>query len=292
MVPQCAEPAAAVKQTSWKRWSARQLRNVVVVYLVVLAVLLFLENKLIFRPVLASENWGAAPNSLVENVHLQLPDGTKIHAWWCPVRGWQPEQGALLYCHGNAGNLSWRAGAIAQWQKEMNHAIFIFDYPGFGQSEGSPSEAACYAAGDAAYEWLTQIKHVPAERLLLYGKSLGGGVAVDLATRRTHAALILVKTFTSMPEEAQKVCPIMPARWLVRTQFDNLEKIKQCKRPIFVAHGSTDSLIPFDFGERLFAAANEPKCFCTMPGVDHNDPLPAHFYQALRAFLAEDVSTS
>ena len=135
-----------------------------------------------------------------------------------------------------------------------------------------------------------QTEHVPANHLFLYGKSLGGGVAVDLATRLPHAALILVKTFTSMPEEAQKVCPVIPARWLVRTQFDNLEKITRCKQPIFVAHGTSDSLIPFSFGRRLFEAANGPKCFCTMEGADHNDPLPANFYRSLRTFLAEACS--
>ena len=283
------EATPTPRQQSWKRRIARQLRDLAFVYVAVLVVLLFLENKLIFRPVLASEDWLAPPNALVQDVELQAADGTKLHGWWCPVPGWRREQGAMLYCHGNAGNLSWRAGAIAQWQKEMNQSIFIFDYPGFGRSEGRPSEAACYAAGDAAYDWLVQSKHVSPDHLLLYGKSLGGGVAVDLAARRPHQALILVKTFTSMPDEAQKVCPIMPARWLVRTQFDNLAKIKKCPRPVFVAHGTTDSLIPFAFGQRLFEAANSPKRFCSMEGVDHNDPLVPDFFASLRTFLAENI---
>jgi fermentation-respiration switch protein FrsA (DUF1100 family) len=284
------EATPTLGQQSWKRRIARQLRNLAFVYVAVLVVLLFLENKLIFRPVLASEDWLSPPNALVQDVELQTAEGTRLHGWWCPVPGWQPEQGAMLYCHGNAGNLSWRAGAIALWQKEMNQAIFIFDYPGYGRSAGRPSEAACYAAGDAAYDWLVHCKHVSPDHLLLYGKSLGGGVAVDLATRRPHQALILVKTFTSMPDEAQKVCPIMPARWLVRTRFDNLAKIKKCPRPVFVAHGTTDSLIPFAFGQRLFEAANSPKCFCSMEGVDHNDPLIPDFFASLRTFLAEKIA--
>jgi len=285
----CLEATPTPRQQSWKRWIARQLRNLALLYLVVLVVLLFLENKLIFRPVLASEDWESPPNALVQDVELRIADGTRIHGWWCPVPGWRPEQGALLYCHGNAGNLSWRAQAIAHWQKEMNQSIFIFDYPGFGRSEGRPSEAACYAAGDAAYDWLVQSQHVSPDRLLLYGKSLDGGVAVDLASRRPHEALILVKTFTSMPDEAQNVCPLMPARWLIRTQFDNLAKIKKCLRPVFVAHGTADSLIPFVFGQRLFEAANSPKRFCSMAGVDHNDPLVPDFFESLRTFLADKI---
>jgi fermentation-respiration switch protein FrsA (DUF1100 family) len=271
---------------SWKGRILLQLKGLVIAYLVTIAVLLFLERKLIFRPVAAAEHWLAPPNPLVQDVELRIEDGTKIHGWWCPVADWSPDQGALLYCHGNAGNLSWRAGAIAQWQKEMHLSVFIFDYPGFGRSEGSPSEEACYAAGDAAYDWLAKTRHVAPESIILYGKSLGGGVAIDLATRRPHSALVLAKTFTSMPDEAQKVCPIMPARWLVRTQFDNLSKIKKCTQPVFIAHGTTDGLIPFSFGQRLFEAANEPKQFCAMEGVDHNDPLTAEFYQSLRAFLS------
>jgi len=275
-----------VTRKSWNGRLARLLRNAIVCYLGIIIVMLFLENKLIFRPVRASEDWLKPPNVLVQDVEMWIADGTKIHGWWCPVPDGESERGALLYCHGNAGNLSWRSEAIARWQKEMNQSVLIFDYPGFGRSEGYPSEAACYAAADAAYDWLVKIQHVSANRLIIFGKSLGGGVAVDLASRRTHAALILVKTFTSMADEAQSVCPVLPARWLVRTRFDNLGKIKKCTQPIFIAHGTADRLIPFSFSQRLFDAANEPKRFCSMEGIDHNDALLPDFYRSLRDFLA------
>jgi fermentation-respiration switch protein FrsA (DUF1100 family) len=193
----------------------------------------------------------------------------------------------VLYCHGNAGNLSHRASAITSWQKELGQSVLIFDYPGFGRSEGKPDEAGCYAAANAAYDWLTQVQKVPPERILLYGGSLGGGVAVDLASRQPHRALVLVKTFTSIPDVAQSVYPWLPARWLVRSRFDNLEKIRQCTQPVFIAHGTADRLVPFAQGERLFAAANEPKRFLAMPGIDHNSGVTPAFYSTLRDFLAQ-----
>jgi fermentation-respiration switch protein FrsA (DUF1100 family) len=248
--------------------------------------MMFLENRLLFYPIRASADWEAPPNARVQDVYLQTAADVRIHAWWCPVAYWEPAQGALLYCHGNAGNLSYRAGSVSRWQKELGQSVLIFDYPGFGQSEGRPDEAGCYAAANAAYDWLTQAQEVPPERILLYGGSLGGGVAVELASHRPHRALILAKTFTSIPDAAQSVYPWLPARWLVRSRFDNLAKIRQCSKPVFIAHGTADQLIPFTQGERLFAAANEPKQFLAMRGVEHNGGLSGEFYSALRDFLA------
>jgi len=282
------KPAATLPARTWRRRPLRWLRNGAICYLGIIFVLLLLENKLIFHPVKASEDWIAPPNSLVQDIELRLADGTRLHGWWCPTPGWQPDQGAMLYCHGNAGNLSYRAGSINHLQRELNVAVLIFDYPGYGKSEGKPSEASCYAAADAAYDWLMQVRHVPGERIILYGGSLGGAVAVDLASRRPHRALVLVRTFSSMPDEAQLLYPWLPARWLVRTQFNSLAKIKHCTQPVFIAHGTADQLIPYVLGEKLFAAANEPKHFCSMAGVDHNDGMTAQFYVCLRSFLSAE----
>ena len=249
--------------------------------------LYFLENRLVFHPVRASEEWDPAPNPRVEEVSFQSTDGNRICAWWCPTPGWSAEKGAMLYCYGNAGNLSGRGPAIANWQSHLDTSILIFDYPGYGRSEGRPSEAGCYAAAEAGYEWLITQKHVPAERILLYGDSLGGGVAVNLASQRPHRALILVRTFTSIPAAAKDVYPWLPTHWLMRNKFDNLAKIGDCRRPVFVAHGSHDRVVGFAHGKRLFESAAEPKRFLEMPGADHNDPLRPEFFTSLGAFLAE-----
>jgi len=284
-----ASTFAAIKLKTPRRWwkhrVARLLGGAVLCYLGVLVVLLFLENRLLFHPLRATEYWLPPPNVRVRDVQLPTVSGTRIHGWWCPVKNWQPAQGAMLYCHGNAGNLSCRSEAIALWQQALGLSVLIFDYPGYGPSEGTPTEATCYASADAAYDWLTRTMKVPPDHVAIYGGSLGGAVAVDLASRQPHRALILVKSFTSIPDAAQALYPWLPVRWLVRNRFDNLEKIGRCTRPIFVAHGTADRLIPFAQGKRLFEAASQPKHFLAMAGLDHNDGLSPEFFSALRSFL-------
>jgi fermentation-respiration switch protein FrsA (DUF1100 family) len=250
-------------------------------YVGVIAMLLFLENFLLFHPTKASDEWFNPPNSQVQDVYLTTRDGVRIHAWWCPVEG---AEGALIYCHGNAGNLSHRSQGIATWQQQMRLSVMIFDYPGYGKSEGRPSEAGCYAAADAAYQWLTESQRITAEQVVIYGSSLGAAVAVDLARRRPHRALVLISAFTSIPDMAQKFYPWLPARWLVRNRFDNLASIGQCRQPVFIAHGDQDSLVPFEMGEQLYRAAAEPKRFYTMRGHGHNEGPDHDFFTALRQF--------
>jgi fermentation-respiration switch protein FrsA (DUF1100 family) len=255
-------------------------------------VLLALENVMLYRPLRASQEWLPPPNNRVQDVELKTADGERIHAWWCPTEGWVPERGAVLYSHGNAGNLTHRAEGIKRWQQEMGQAALIYDYPGYGRSTGRPSEAGCYAAADAAYDWLWQERAVSPEHILLYGGSLGGGVAVELGSRRPHRALILVSTFTSIPDMAQAVYPWLPVRWLVRNRFDSLKKISRCHQPLFQAHGTADRVVPFRQGLRLFEAANEPKEFFTMPNYDHNHTPGPAFYGRLRKFLAKAEAAS
>ncbi len=272
------------RRRSWWRRGLRLAGMATACYGGVLLVLMLLENWLLFHPVRATQDWQRPPNARVQDVFLHTSEGVRIHAWWCPTPQWQPEQGAMLYCHGNAGNLSHRADGIARWQ-QLDTAVLIFDYPGYGRSEGSPSEVGCYAAGTAAYDWLVQTQQVPPERIVLYGGSLGGGVAVDLARQRPHRALVLVSTFTSIPDMAQQLYPWLPGRWLVRNRFDNLAKIGACTRPVFIAHGTADGLVPYAHGERLFAAANDPKQFLCMEGCGHNDIPAANFHAVVREFL-------
>jgi fermentation-respiration switch protein FrsA (DUF1100 family) len=269
-----------------KRRFARLLLRLVYTYLVIVVVLMFLENWLLFRGATAADSWAPPPEWCdVEDVSLTSADGTPIHAWWLRSPAWQPEHGALLFCHGNGGNLSHRAESVRFWVENQRLAVLLIDYPGYGKSGGKPTETGCYAAADAGYEWLTEEQHVPAARLVLYGGSLGGAVAVDLASRRPHRALILVSTFTTFPDIAQDQYPFLPARWLVRNRFDSLAKIRRVDRPVFITHSDTDTLIPFEMGQRLFAAANEPKQFVAMHGECHHDGGNASAFAACAEFL-------
>jgi fermentation-respiration switch protein FrsA (DUF1100 family) len=247
-------------------------------------VLLMLENRFVFHPTRDVEP--PPPGLHIQDVELRSADGTPIHAWWTISDDWQPAQGALLYCHGNGGNLTYRGESVRRLRDLLRLGVLIFDYPGYGRSGGMPTESGCYAAADAAYDWLTGVQKIPGERVMLYGGSLGCAVATDLAVRQPHRALVLVSPFSSLPDMAQLQFPWLPARYLVRNRFDNLSKIISCRRPVFIAHGTADRIVPFAQGERLFAVANEPKRFFPMPGYDHNHTPGHDFYETLRDFLA------
>jgi fermentation-respiration switch protein FrsA (DUF1100 family) len=281
-----ADLALGVPKKPPRPWWFRVGRVSLVGYVGVILMLLALENSLVYHPVRASDEWVPAPDPRTQDVELVSSARARIHAWWLPHG--RP-RGALLYCHGNAGNLSHRGEAVMEWHRGLELSVLIFDYPGYGRSGGKPSEAGCYAAGDAAYDWLTKQAGVPAEEVILYGGSLGGGVAVDLASRRPHRALVLCAAFSSLPELAQELYPWLPARWLVRNRFDNLAKIARCHRPVFIAHGDCDTLIDGAHAERLFAAANEPKRYFVMEGHGHYESADEPFFAALRQFLDENA---
>ncbi len=253
-------------------------------YLGLVLLLVLMERRLIYHPHTSESSW-LSPGELAEDVWLQANTGERIHAWWCPVEN--PDW-VLLYCHGNAGNLSYRRDLIRRWQRELNASVLIFDYPGFGKSEGKPSEAGCYAAAQAAYDWLLENKSVSPSQLVLYGKSLGGAMAVELAVHRPHAALVLQSTFTSMPDLAQQMFPFLPARWLVRSQYDSRSRLESYQGRLFVGHGDQDSLVPFRHAEQLFAAApTRTKRFFCIEGRGHDDLASPNFYRAVKEFLME-----
>lgn len=271
--------------TPRRSWPARALRFAAVAfmaYLGVILVLLFLENTLVYHPTSAAREWQPPPAPEIVDVALKSADGNTIHAWWLPAPG---ADSALLYLHGNAGNLSWRGGSIMKIREQLGVSVLIIDYPGYGKSTGRPSEQGCYHAAEAAYAWLRDEQHVPSQRILIWGASLGGGVAVDLASRKECRALILIKTFTSLPDVASRLYPWVPARWIMRNRFESVKKIGDCDCPVFVTHGTTDELIPFSQGEKLYAAANEPKQFYAMDKLGHNDGLGRDMFDALKMFL-------
>jgi uncharacterized protein len=240
-----------------------------------------LERSLLYHPVSIAPDQYEAPPPPLEDVELRTNDGTMIHARWSPH---PTASGAVLYCPGNAGNLEYRAQPVRELRAALGESVLIFDYPGFGRSAGQPSETGCYAAADAAYRWLVENRKIPPERIVLYGESLGGGVAVEQASRHPHRALVLVRTFASIPDVVQSH-GFSSARSLVTNRFDSLTRIRQCKGPVFIAHGDQDTLIPLEHGERLRAACGGPAEFYRLEGLGHNDPLPKAFHARLREFL-------
>jgi fermentation-respiration switch protein FrsA (DUF1100 family) len=169
----------------------------------------------------------------------------------------------------------------------LGQAVLVYDYPGYGRSTGKPSEAACIASAEAALDCLIREKHVPPEMVILYGGSLGGAMAIDLAVRQPYRALLLVSAFTSIPAMARKQYPWFPIGRFIRNRFDNLARISRCPGRVFIAHGTADGFVPFWMGEQLFAAAREPKRFFPMVGYDHRHRPGPDFYNEVQRFLAE-----
>ncbi|HEX6884519.1 MAG TPA: alpha/beta hydrolase [Planctomycetota bacterium] len=188
-------------------------------------------------------------------VELTTSDGERLHGWFFPREG---AAGAVLVCHGNAGSVENRL-ELARAFLELGWAVLLFDYRGYGLSTGRPSEAGTYLDAEAAHAHLTGVEGFAPERIVLHGESLGGGVALELALRRPCAALILESAFTSIPDMAAEVYPFLPARLLARIRYDNLAKVVRLGVPLLVVHSPQDEIVPFAHGERLLAAAREPK---------------------------------
>jgi hypothetical protein len=170
--------------------------------------------------------------------------------------------------------------------RESPANVLAIDYRGYGKSEGKPSEDGLYRDARAAYDWLKA--KTPAARIVAFGKSLGGGPACELAATVPLDGLILQSTFTSAPDMAGRVMPLFPARWFMRTKYDNLSKVRKAACPKLFVHSRADEIIPFAMGERLFAEAAEPKEAAWYDKADHNgliDRFGMDYYRRIAAFL-------
>src|SRR5262245_15513711 len=242
-----------------------------------------IENWLVYYPTPAAKLWNEPPVAAIRDVNYTSPDGKQIHAWWLPAT---PDAPVLLLCPGNAGNLSGRGETIVHMQERLGASVLIFDYPGYGKSLGKPNESACYDAAEGALSWLRDEKGISSERVIVYGESLGGGVATEMARRHPSRALVLVKSFTSMPAVAKRHYAWLPCHWLMSNRFDNSSKLPEIHCPVFVLGAMADQVVPYEHAELLYKMANEPKQMFRDAGNDHNDPLPDTFWDELHAFLA------
>ncbi|MBI2320942.1 MAG: alpha/beta hydrolase [Chloroflexi bacterium] len=220
-----------------------------------------------------------------EEVWLTASDGVRLHGWFVPG----PRDLVWLWLHGNGGNISHRVENIAFIQRRLGASVFIFDYRGYGLSEGRPSEDGLYRDADAALAYLRIRPDLDARRVVLFGRSLGTAVAVDLAARERVLGLILESPLTSIPGLARALYPFLPLEPLLRTRYDALAKIGRVAAPLLVIHSRDDEVIPYQQGQALFAAAREPKRLYTLTGARHNDTYLRGgdgYWQALDGFLA------
>ncbi len=238
---------------------------ILTVYLGYSAFLYAYQPKLIYYPV---RQLTATPSQIglaYERVAIDTEDGVRLDGWFIPA---DVSRGTVLFFHGNAGNISHRLDSIAIFHK-LNYSVLIFDYRGYGQSEGKPSEEGTYRDGEAAWRYLTEQKQVAPREIVFFGRSLGGAVATCLAARQTPRACILESVFTSAPDLAAQLFPLFPSRLLCRYDYNTAAAIKKINCPVLIIHSPQDDIIPFSHGRKLFEAASEPKAFLEIRG-DHN----------------------
>ncbi len=247
----------------------KKLLIFLIVAVVLLGVWLFfqiLEPYLIYFPTRTLEATPADIGLAYEDVFLTTEDGVRIHGWFLPNPSatW-----TILFFHGNGGNISHSLKRLQVFQ-QLNLQTLIFDYRGYGQSEGFPSEKGLYVDALTMYEYLVQQKGIPPGRMILYGGSLGGGVAIDLATRVPVAALICEGCFPSIIEIGKIAYPFLPVSLLARSRYDSLKKVPHLTMPKLFLHARKDEVVPFELGFRLYQASAEPKTFFELKG-GHND---------------------
>ncbi len=281
----------------------RIARIILMVCIVALILIMAFEDKLIYFPAKYPEgSWTVSETCAregeivprIEDCHFAASDGVKLHGWYCtPLRC---EGGAgvpviaemvLLWFHGNAGNISYRHDMIRA-MVGLPVQVFIIDYRGYGKSEGKPTERGLYLDARAAWDYLINERRVSPDNIVIFGKSLGGAAAVDLASQVEPAGLIVQSSFTSAGDMAATILPFLP-RVFLRTKMDSLSKISQVRCPKLFIHSRADEVVPYELGRRLYEAAPEPKEFYEVKGSPHNSTYIAGgkpYFEALRRFVA------
>jgi fermentation-respiration switch protein FrsA (DUF1100 family) len=254
------------------------------------AFLLLFENKIIFHPSSYPEGYWN-PTSLgvpLQDIYFASEDGVKLHAWFIPLPN---AVATLLWFHGNAGNLSHRLDNI-QRLKRLNLNIFIFDYRGYGRSEGVPNEEGIYKDSRAAYKQVLAMGGVSVNSLFLFGRSLGGICAVQTAMNHPARGLILESVFTNSVDMSRTVFPLIPLGWGGRPKLDAVGKVPRLKLAKLFLHGTRDEIVPYDLGRKLFEKAGNPKTFYAIEGAGHNDTYilgGVRYYDALNRFITETL---
>ncbi len=256
------------------------------------------QARMIFFPTANLVTTPAAYQLDYEDVWLTIPPeaDTRIHGWW--ISAPSETDHTLLYLHGNGRNISANLGQAYRLQ-QMGLSVFLFDYRGYGLSDGGfPSEAKVYADAQRAWDYLVQERQIPPDQIVVYGHSLGGAVAMDLLQQQPQAAgLIVESSFTSIADVARhQVWPrIFPVNWLLHQRFDALSKAPKLQVPTLYVHGTSDLTIPADMSEALYEATPEPRALHWVDGGDHNNLAEVgstDYENKLRSFVRQVLEPS
>ncbi len=277
--------------TVWKRVRRAAVLWLLIlsgIYFVVVIVLYLLQPQMLYVPRRQLTIDPGDAGMAFEDVEMAAADGVRLHGWWVPAEG--TSRGTVVFCHGNAGNISNRVGSVQVFH-ELRLDVLIFDYRGYGRSAGSPTEKGTYLDAEAAWDYVTRTRKVPPERIVVFGRSLGGAVAAHLAKERNPRALVLEATFTSVAEVGAAHYPCLPVRLLARFDYAAAEYVKEAKCPVLVIHSPDDEIVPFELGKKVFEAAPGPKKFLEIRG-SHNDGWAESgkdYVKGLEAFLSKHL---
>jgi uncharacterized protein len=298
----------------WRRWLRKLLLFVATPYLTVLLLVVSFQRSLIYVPTRDAKLpavLARLPHASAEAITCQTADGVTLHGWWltstAPLANHPKSQEQTLagdrplviYFCGNAGNRSYRLEEF-EILTDAGANVLCCDYRGYGENSGSPSEEGLAHDARAVWKFATAERQVPADRIHLFGESLGGGVATRLAYEQCRndappGGLMLRSTFTNLADVAVNAVPWLPVRWLLIDRYPSIDRIPKVTCPLLVLHGQRDSIIPFELGKRLFAAAPRQSSsgfaprFVALPTADHNDVLSTEkprFRAAIHDFLA------
>lgn len=271
----------------FKRWGLKTLLASLAGFYVLACILAVIGQELvIYYP---KRHVGATPAEMgldFERLQLTTSDGELLHGWFIPGERQQP---AVLFCHGNASTVSTASHLkLIDLLHSLGLPVLIFDYRGFGRSSGSPSESGTYRDGEAAWHFLVQSRGYDPGDIVIWGKSLGGGIASYLAARHSGCrALVLESTFTSIPDVARRIVPFLPVGRIIRHTYPVKARVRQVEAPVLVMHSPQDETIPYGMGLEIFAAAGEPKRFVALQGGHEWGFLASReaYREAVREFL-------
>jgi fermentation-respiration switch protein FrsA (DUF1100 family) len=255
--------------------------------------LFLMQAKLIFYPNIPSRKLTASPADIgleYESISINTSDQVTLHGWFVPA---SEEKAALLFFHGNAGNISHRLDSLKIFH-DLGLSTLIIDYRGYGRSQGTISEHGTYLDAEAAWNYLAVIKKIPSQKIVVFGRSLGAAIAANSAAKYTPGALILESAFTSVPDMAAQLYPIFPVRYLSRFQYNTKKSLLSVNCPVLIIHSPDDEIIPFENGQQLYRSAREPKRILEIQG-GHNEGFLVSgntYFEGISKFITSSLSGS
>jgi len=273
----------------------RTLFNILIIatsgYLLLLLMLYLFQGRMVFISNFPERALSASPGDIgleFENVSLTTEDEERLHGWYVPSAN---SRGTLLFFHGNAGNISHRLDSIRIFH-DLGLDVLIIDYRGYGESTGSASEKGTYLDAQAAWDYLVNSRGIPAHRIIVFGRSLGGAIGAWLGAHNDPAAVIIESSFSSGVDMAKRLYPFLPARLITRLRYPVVDYAGQLNCPVLVIHSRHDEIIPFDMGQAIYAAVKKHKTFLEISGDHNNGFLISHadYVAALRDFIQSSLS--